>query len=49
MNTLAINDPKFTITPTGINFHHDLTFEEWDELGTKLTPVGKSIGFIIGD
>ena len=49
MNTLAINDPKFVITPTGIQFNEELSFEEWEELGQKLAPVGKSIGFIIGD
>jgi hypothetical protein len=49
MTTLAINDPKFTITPTGIEFHQDLNFDEWDNLGQKLAPIGKSIGFIIGD
>ena len=49
MNTLAINDPKFAITSTGIQFNEDLSFEEWEELGQKLAPVGKSIGFIIGD
>ena len=49
MTTLAIQDPKFAITPTGIQFHHDLSFAEWDDLGQKLAPIGKSIGFIIGD
>ena len=49
MNTLAINDPKFSITPTGIQFDQELSFEEWDALGQKLAPLGKSIGFIIGD
>jgi hypothetical protein len=49
MNTLAINDPKFAITLTGIEFHEELSFEEWEALGQKLAPVGKSIGFIIGD
>jgi hypothetical protein len=49
MNTLAINDPKFAITLTGIQFHEELSFEEWEALGQKLAPVGKSIGFIIGD
>ena len=49
MNTLTINDPKFSITPTGIQFNEDLTFEEWDSLGQKIAPIGKSIGFIIGD
>ena len=49
MNTIAINDPKFSITSTGIQFNEDLSFEEWDDLGQKLAPIGKSIGFIIGD
>jgi hypothetical protein len=49
MNTLAISDPKFAITPTGIEFSEELSFDEWDALGQKLAPVGKSIGFIIGD
>lgn len=49
MNTLAITDPKFSITPTGIQFNDELSFEEWDALGTRLGEVGKSIGFIIGD
>jgi hypothetical protein len=49
MNTLAIYDPKFSITPTGIQFNEELSFEEWDDLGQKLAPIAKSIGFIIGD
>jgi hypothetical protein len=49
MNTLAISDPKFSITQTGIQFHEELSFEEWDQLGQQLAPLGKSIGFIIGD
>jgi hypothetical protein len=49
MNTLAIYDPKFSITPTGIEFNEELSFDEWDSLGQKLAPIGKSIGFIIGD
>lgn len=49
MTALAITDPKFLITPTGIEFHQDLDFDEWNDLGQKLAPIGKSIGFIIGD
>jgi len=49
LTTLAINDPKFSITRTGIEFHQDLSFDEWNDLGQQLAPVGKSIGFIIGD
>lgn len=49
MNELAIADQKFTIRETGIEFHQELDFEEWESLGYKLARVGKSIGFIIGD
>jgi hypothetical protein len=49
MNSLAITDPKFTITPTGIDFHQELSFDEWDALGQKLAPIGRSLGFIVGD
>lgn len=49
MNTISIQDPKFSISQTGIKFHEELSFEEWDLLGQKLAPLGKSIGFIIGD
>ncbi|MEY3897052.1 MAG: hypothetical protein RLZZ214_2573 [Verrucomicrobiota bacterium] len=49
MTTLAITDPKFAITPTGIEFHQDLSFAEWNALGQKLAPIGKSIDFILGD
>ena len=49
LTTLAIEDPKFFITPTSIQFTEELTFEEWEDLGQKIAPIGKSIGFIIGD
>jgi len=49
MNEIAINGSNFTLRPTGIEFHGDLTREEWTELGQKIATVGKSIGFIIGD
>jgi hypothetical protein len=49
MNTLAINDPKFAIKSTGIEFLEELSYDEWDALGQKLAPVGRTIGFIIGD
>jgi hypothetical protein len=49
MNEIAISGSNFTLRPTGIEFHGDLTREEWTDLGQKLSAVGKSIGFIIGD
>lgn len=49
MNELAIQGNKFRISEQGIDFTGDLSREEWNELGTKVARVGKSIGFIIGD
>ena len=52
MNTITAlqeNDAKFSITPRGIDFHGDLTFEEWESLGEKLGDAERSIGFMIGD
>lgn len=49
MNTLAINDPKFAITPNGIEFNEELSFEEWTSLGQKLGEVHNSMAFAIGD
>ncbi len=43
------NDAKFTVTPCGIQFHGDLTFEEWESIGEKLGDAERSIGFMIGD
>ena len=49
MNELAIQNSKFTIRETGIDFLEALSFEEWETLGNKLARVGRSIGMIIGD
>lgn len=49
MNEIAINSNNFTLQPTGIEFHGNLSREEWNTLGEKLASVGKSIGFMIGD
>lgn len=49
MNELAIQDSKFTIRETGIDFLADLSSEEWEQLGKRLVRVGKSIGLLIGD
>ena len=49
MNELASDNSKFTILETGIEFRDELSFDEWEHLGDRLTRIGKSIGFIIGD
>jgi hypothetical protein len=49
MNTLAIKDPKFSITPTGIQFSEDITEQEWATLGGKLGEIHNSMSFAIGD
>jgi hypothetical protein len=42
-------DSKYVVTPTGIQFNDELSFEEWLDLGMKISPIAKSIGFKIGD
>ncbi|MEI7912311.1 MAG: hypothetical protein WCK77_21980 [Verrucomicrobiota bacterium] len=52
MNTVTAlqeNDAKFSISRRGIQFHGDLSFEEWGALGEKLGDADRSIGFMIGD
>jgi len=49
MNSLAVSNPKFSITEQGIQFHQDLEFDEWEELGGQLRKANNSIGFMIGD
>lgn len=40
---------KFTVSAAGIEFHDDLTFEEWSEIGEEIARAGRSLGFLIGD
>jgi hypothetical protein len=51
MNLPAIPNlnPKFTVTPTGIVFFGDLSPAEWDDLGSRLAPIAKSIALMLGD
>jgi hypothetical protein len=42
-------DAKFTMSRCGIEFHGDLSFEEWESIGEKLGDAERSIGFMIGD
>ena len=52
MNTLTaltIDHPKFTITPTGIEFKEDLSYEEWAQMANEIGRAGRAIGFVIGD
>jgi hypothetical protein len=49
LSTLERSNDKFTLTPRGIEFHGDLTLEEWEKLGEKLGDTERSIGFMIGD
>jgi len=42
-------NPKFTVTPTGIEFYGDLSLAEWDELGRTLILLAKKSGFRLGD
>jgi hypothetical protein len=49
LTALQENDAKFTMTPKGIQFHGDLTIDEWESIGAKLGDAERSIGFLIGD
>jgi hypothetical protein len=52
MNTLIDlpnSESKFTLTPCGIDFHGDLSFEEWEKIGEKLGDAERSMGLMIGD
>ena len=42
-------NPKFTITATGIVFLGDLSLAEWNDLGSRLAPIAKSIALMLGD
>ena len=39
----------YRISPMGIEFTGELSFQEWAELGTKLGDAGRCLGFLIGD
>ena len=43
------NHKKFVADRNGIQFHEELSFEEWNAIGREIVPMAKSIGFIVGD
>lgn len=52
MNTLTVlttNNSKFVITPTGIQFKEELSYDEWMQMASDLGKAGRAIGFVIGD
>ena len=40
---------KLTITPNGLRFNADLTFEEWSSMAPNIGGALKSMAFVIGD
>jgi len=40
---------KLVITPSGLRFNADLTFEEWSALAPKIGGALRSMAFVIGD
>ncbi len=40
---------KYIVTATGIEFLGDLSPAEWDDLGSRLAPIAKSIALMLGD
>lgn len=49
MSDTQTPDSKYLVNPTGIQFIGKLSLEEWLDLGMKITPIAKSIGFMVGD
>jgi hypothetical protein len=52
MNTLTMlttSNSKFVITPTGIQFNEELSYDEWIQMANDLGRAERSIGFVIGD
>ena len=49
MSLTSPDSPKFAITPTGIQFHERLSFDEWRSLAPKFSEAIKSAAFVIGD
>lgn len=49
MNDLTIQDSKVKVTELGIEFRGELTFDEWDALGRKISRAARCIGFLVGD
>jgi hypothetical protein len=49
LTTPEDTSPKFSVDPTGIEFHEELSFDEWSNIGAKVVPMAKTIGFVVGD
>ena len=46
---LPVLHEKLTVTPNGLRFNSDLTFEEWSALAPHIGNALKSMAFVIGD
>jgi hypothetical protein len=40
---------KYTISPTGLTIHDQLSFQEWSELAPRINLAARSMAFVIGD
>lgn len=45
---LTLNN-KVTVSPMGLEFHEELSFEEWAELASQIGTALRSMAFVIGD
>lgn len=46
---LTLNSDKVTVTEIGLQFHQQLTDEEWSKLGQRIGRVVKASMFMVGD
>lgn len=49
LSAIPNSNPKYAVTPTGIEFFGSLNLAEWDELGRTLILLTKKSCFMLGD
>ncbi|MBC2595659.1 hypothetical protein H5P28_15430 [Ruficoccus amylovorans] len=49
MTEIPTESPAYRISPMGIEFTGEVSFQEWTDLGKKLGDAGRCLGFLIGD
>ncbi len=49
LSLASLAEVKYSITSTGIQFHEELTFDEWNAVGERIAPVARTFGFVVGD
>lgn len=49
ISEIPTESPAYRVSPMGIEFTGEVSFQEWTDLGKKLGDAGRCLGFLIGD